>query len=185
VDTQDYVNNATLNQWVEASSMEELAPFFAPETMGSEVITSGEASLPWRRSGESEEEVSFDLTPMIDTTFLLLTFFLATATFAVHQVKNVDIPKASYTQDHKQEKVSIVVTVDKDRNIYVGRKAVQLPSLKSYLKEEVSKTQQQDLVLTADHTLDYGFVVSVLDEINGAGIKNVKLKLEKKKQQSE
>lgn len=177
VDPQDSLINPDLKTWVEAGSIPELARFFAPETMGSDVLSSDEIVLPWR--SETEEEVEFDITPMIDTTFLLLTFFIATATFAIHQVKNITVPKAYHAQEYKQEKIAI--TVDKERRIYLGREEVGLDRLKQRVGEEVNKTRQQDIVVSADHTLEYGFIISVLDEINDAGLENIKLKVEKKK----
>lgn len=179
IDPDDLVTNAVLQKWTDAGDIDELAPFFAPESLGSDVVSGGEIAFPWQTSGKGSDDVELDLTPMIDITFLLLTFFLATATFAIHQVKNVDIPKATHVQEHKQEKLAI--TIDKDRRIYIGRKEVTLQSLKNTVKDEVAKTQQQDMVLAADHSIDYGFIVAVLDEINGAGLKSIKLKLEKKK----
>ena len=178
IDPQDFVTNAALREWVPADSIAELASFFAPDAMGSDVVSGQEMSFPWQQR-QAGDDVDLDLTPMIDVTFLLLTFFLANATFAMHQVKNVDVPKAAYTQEYKQDKLA--VSVDKDRKIYVGRKESSLQNLKKTVMAEVAKTQQQDIVISADHSLDYGYIIAVLDEINGAGIKSVKLKLEKKK----
>jgi biopolymer transport protein ExbD len=181
VSPHDLVTNPDIAKWIEAGKISEFAPFFAPDSFGTDVVSSQDMGLPWQT--EAEEDVDFDITPMIDVTFLLLTFFLATATFAIHEIKNISIPKAFHTQQYKQiEKVSI--SIAKDRKIYIGRDEVSMENLKMRLKEIVSKTLQQDIVLSADDKIDYGFIIDVLDEINDAGIKDVKLKIEKKRKRT-
>lgn len=173
----DYVTNPQLKQWVEAVSIQELAPFFTPDSMGSEVISTQDIGFAWKT--KDDEELTLELTPMIDVTFLLLIFFMVTATFAIHEVKNVTVPKGKHTEQYKQEKLSIAV--DKNRRIYLGKEEVSLDLLKERVKEAVARTNQQDVVLAADRRLNYGFIMKVLDEINGAGLKSVKLKVEKQR----
>ncbi len=178
IEPDDYVTNTEIKKWAPASSIDELVAYFSPDTLGSGVMSGRDTKLPWESRSSSEDEMTIDMTPMIDVTFILLIFFMVTATFSIHEVKNIQIPKAKHTTKGKQEKIS--VSVDAAGQIYVGKSKIELKDLGSYLKQEVSKTLQQDIVLTADHTLDYGFIITVLDGINGAGVKNVKLKLEKR-----
>jgi len=178
IDADDYVTNATLKKWVRVSKIEELTPFFAPESLGTDVISSEDLNLGWHRQGENQE-LEIDMTPMIDVTFLLLIFFMVTATFAIHEVKSIKNPQAKHLQKYKQEKLS--VSVYKDKSIYIGKEQVSLKNFEKRLKARVAKTQQQDIVLSADKSLDYGFVVEIMDQITGAGIKDIKLKLERKK----
>ena|ERR1712170_212983 len=116
---------------------------------------------------------------MIDVTFLLLIFFMVTATFAVHEIANIKVPKAKNTKKSPDKKTT--VSVDKDRNIFIGKQKVSLEELKQLLKQKAAQNIQQDVILAADHSIDWGFIISVLDEIKGSGIEDVKLKLEKKK----
>lgn len=141
----------------------------------SDQISRRDLGFPWKN--QEMEASEFDFTPIIDTTFLLLLFFICTATFSIHEVKNIQIPKSKTTSRYKEEKLAL--SIDKNRRIYLIREEVSFQNLKNKLMEKVSSTRQQDIILAADHSLDYGFIVSVLDEIEGAGIKNVKLKLEK------
>ena len=179
IEPDDYLTNPRLGKWIPASEIDELLPFFAPESLGSEVITSEDIAFSWRQESQ-EDDVAIDLTPMIDVIFLLVIFFAVTTTFAVHEVKNIRIPKSSQTSKYQQEKLCI--SIDKQRQVFLGREQIALNSLKKVLMRKVTVTGEQDVVLAADHGIDYGFIVSVLDQINGAGIKNVKLKLEKKRE---
>ena len=171
----DFLSNTLSPDWTKASEIQELNSLFLPEGSGSDLLAVKGAEFPWKR--QQVEPAEFDFTPIIDMTFLLLIFFICTATFSVHETKNIQVPKAGVTQKFKEEKLA--VSIDKNRRICLGHTEISLPNLKKKLMEEVSKTKEQDIILAADHSLDYGFIVSVLDEINGAGIKNVKLKIEK------
>ena len=172
---EDFVMNSLLSDWVKANEIKELNSLFLPEGSGSDLIAVKGMEFPWK--SQEIEPAELDFTPLIDMTFLLLIFFISTATFTMHEIKNIQVPKASVTQKFKEEKLA--VTIDKNRRICLGKKEISLSSLKKALMEEVTKTREQDIILAADHSLDYGFIVNVLDEINGAGIKNVKLKIEK------
>ncbi|NUM36978.1 MAG: biopolymer transporter ExbD [Candidatus Brocadiae bacterium] len=172
---EDFVMNPLSNNWVKAEEIQELNELFFPEGRGGDLLTVKGMAFPWK--SQEIEPAEIDFTPMIDMTFLLLIFFISTATFTMHEIKNIQVPKAAVTQKFKEEKLA--VTIDKNKRICLGKNEIQLSSLKKALMDEVNKTREQDIILAADHSLDYGFIVSVLDEINGAGIKNVKLKIEK------
>ncbi len=172
---EDLVCSDLMENWLKASEIEELKLLFFPEGSGSDLLAIKGMEFPWK--SQEIEPAELDFTPLIDMTFLLLIFFISTATFTMHEIKNIQVPKAAVTQKFEERKLA--VTIDKNRRICLGRTEVALSNLKKTLMDEVSKTREQDLILAADHSLDYGFIISVLDEINGAGIKNVKLKIEK------
>jgi biopolymer transport protein ExbD len=176
IDENDLLISNNMHNWKRAKEIESLQKYVNKDIIGPSVLTENDFSF---MDNEVEEELDLDMTPMIDVTFLLLIFFLVTATFTVHEIKNIQVPKAGYTEKFKQEKLT--VSIDRDRKIYFNQEAITRDSLKARISKAVSASSEQDLVLVADHTVDYGFIISVLDEINGAGLKNVKLKLEKKK----
>lgn len=176
IEPQDYVTNAQLQKWVKVSSLKSLQSYFSSNT--SDVISSRDVRFAWSNSDE-EEGVDIDLTPMIDVTFLLLIFFMVTATFAVHEVMGIKVPKAKHTQGYKEKK--LVVSVNAKRQIFIGKREISITDLKSALAQKVSETRQQDVLFAADASIDWGFIGTILDEIKGSGVEDVKLKFEKKK----
>ncbi|BBM88264.1 ExbD/TolR family protein [Candidatus Uabimicrobium amorphum] len=177
IEADDYVANSETKKWAKASSLKILQSYFAPSATGSDVISSRDLRFGWNT--EDEESTNVDLTPMIDVTFLLLIFFMVTATFAVHEIANIKVPKAKNTKKSPDKKTT--VSVDKDKNVFIGKQKVTLQELKKVLKQKAAQNIQQDVILAADRSIDWGFIISVLDEIKGSGIEDVKLKLEKKK----
>ncbi|WP_372371316.1 ExbD/TolR family protein [Candidatus Uabimicrobium sp. HlEnr_7] len=177
IEADDYVSSAELKKWVKASSLSIFESYFAPSSTGSDVISSRDLSFGW--STDDDEDTHVDLTPMIDVTFLLLIFFMVTATFAVHEIANIKVPDAKNTKKYQEKKMT--VSIDRKRQIFVGKQQVSLSELKTVLQQKVSQSVQQDVLLAADRSVDWGLIMSVLDEIKGSGIEDVKLKLEKKK----
>lgn len=180
IDPDDLLSKES-GQWVSAASIAELAAFFAPDSLGAEVISSEDVGFAWRDKENQEEEVAVDMTSMIDVTFLLLIFFMVTATFAINQTKDVRVPSSSSTVSNKPEK--ILVVVDSEEKISVcsdkGTRAVRIEELQAFLKEEVQRTRQEDIMVAGDRSIRYDFFIRVLDCVSHAGIQNIKLKLKK------
>lgn len=89
-------------------------------------------------NNEEQDEFTLELTPMIDVTFLLLIFFMVTATFAIHEVKEISIAKG------KGKPVQFSIDVDKNQRIFLENEEVSLLQLKDRLKEKIIITNQQN-----------------------------------------
>ena len=90
-----------------------------------------------RKSLHQESEVFTD--SLNDIIFILLMFFLIISTMANPNVVKVNNPRG--TEDTKA-KQNIVVSIDKDQNIYIGHRKIEAASLDSLIKFEVENTVQ-------------------------------------------
>src|SRR5437762_12279448 len=92
-----------------------------------------------------------------DILFILLFFFLIVSTLANPNVIKVNNPKG--TKDTKA-KQTIVVSIDKDQNIYIGQHQIDPANLDSLLKYEVLKKKPlvdtPSVVINADTVSFYG-----------------------------
>ena len=61
---------------------------------------------------------SLDMTPMVDLAFLLVTFFMLTASFREAETVTVITPKARSVADKELPKNAIIITVDKTGRVY-------------------------------------------------------------------
>ncbi len=61
---------------------------------------------------------SLDMTPMVDLAFLLVTFFMLTASFREAETVTVITPKARSVADKELPKNALVITIDKDGRTY-------------------------------------------------------------------
>lgn len=102
-----------------------------------------------------------------DILFILLLFFLIVSTLANPNVIKVSNPKAASDTKAKQ---TVVVTVDKDQQIYIGSKPIILDSLESELSVFLAKeTEKPSVVINGDSTSHLGTAIKVMQVIKKLG----------------
>ncbi len=103
-----------------------------------------------------------------DILFILLLFFLIVSTLANPNVIKVSNPKAKSDTKSKQ---TVVVTVDKDQNIYLGQKKIGMDQLETELKAYLSKdtTTKASVVINGDSTSHLGTAIRVMQVIKKLG----------------
>ena len=102
-----------------------------------------------------------------DILFILLLFFLIVSTLANPNVIKVSNPKAASDTKAKQ---TVVVTVDKDQQIYIGSKPIVLDSLESELSVFLAKeTDKPSVVISGDSTSHLGTAIKVMQVIKKLG----------------
>jgi len=123
--------------------------------------------LHFRRARSRSEEVFINLTPLIDVVFLLLIFFMVTTTFAtIRYGMRVDLPTTTTPQEKIEQ--NIVVSINKDGKIYLGKKWVSEKQLVSLLSQEIKKKGTL-VIVNADRDVTHGKVVRVMDLAKKAG----------------
>lgn len=109
-----------------------------------------------------------------DILFILLLFFLIVSTLANPNVIKVNNPKGEKDTKAKQ---SIVVSIDKDQNIFIGQRQIDLAYLDSSLQIEVQKLRllidTPSVVINADTIAYYGEVFRIMQSAKRAGAKVV------------
>ncbi len=129
----------------------------------------------------SEDAADLEMTPMIDMTFLLLIFFMLTASF--HIQKSLDIPaeqkgQAPTVAQLARDAVVVRITAD-DRVLLVGpdggTQEVELEDLADTLRERVSRARRPFVVVDAHDRARHETFVQVVDAAYRAGIEDVRL----------
>jgi biopolymer transport protein ExbD len=102
-----------------------------------------------------------------DILFILLLFFLIVSTLANPNVIKVSNPKAKSDTKSKQ---TVVITVDKDQNLYLGQKKVSMEKLEVDLKTFLAKeTSKPSVVINGDSTSHLGTAIKVMQVIKRLG----------------
>jgi biopolymer transport protein TolR len=112
-----------------------------------------------------------NVTPLVDVMLVLLIIFMVTAPMLQMGV-DVDLPKTDAKEIQAKEE-RLVMTLTKDRSIYIDKYKVERGLLKMRLREILEKRINQEIFLKADKSLPYGYVVEILAEIRDAGVKNL------------
>ena len=114
-----------------------------------------------RKTKLRDEHAEVDTGPLNDILFILLMFFLMISTLANPNVIKMSVPKAKSDTRQKQ---SVVVSVDKNKNIYVGSKMINSDSLESVLRKYINEGDsiKPAVVINADSVAQWGEIVRVM-----------------------
>ena len=117
-----------------------------------------------------------NVTPMVDVMMVLLIIFMLTAPFIQAGIQ-VKLPKAKSTVIKETE--AVVVSVTKDRKVYVNSDLVPEEQLGSTLAT-LKAAGEDRIFVRADQDVPYGAVMSVIGEVKAAGISDVGMITERK-----
>lgn len=117
--------------------------------------------MSFRKNKLREESNEVDTGPLNDILFILLMFFLMISTLANPNVIKMNVPRAKSDTKQKQ---SVVVSVDKDKRLYVGSKLVSSDSLESALRRYINEGDsiKPAVVINADSVAHWGEIVKVM-----------------------
>jgi len=127
---------------------------------------------------EDAEITGINVTPLVDIVLVLLIIFMVTANFIVRETVEVDLPRAANTQD-KTVQGPVMVTMDKDANIFLDGAPTDKASLLVKMKEAVAKDAEVRAIISADQSLNYGKVMNIIDLVKEAGIAKFALNIVK------
>ena len=109
-----------------------------------------------QRRQRKDDVVSFQITPMIDMTFLLLIFFMVTSKLSKEQVKmDVNLPTASASRIPDDLSNRDVINVDKDGNFYIANTMASPEQLKQHLEERFKAAPPLKIYYRADKGTPY------------------------------
>jgi biopolymer transport protein ExbD len=162
-------------------SLEEDEPALAPtaplpdELFAEDDDDDDDDSWGGGRGGEDEE---MDLTPMVDVTFLLLVFFMITASFSIQKTLEVPPPNpdesgASQSQTIKDmEENSILVHIDSRDVISVDDEPLSDPTR---LADIMRSKQMSEVLITAHENSLHDTLTKVIDASNEIGMQKIRV----------
>ena len=98
-----------------------------------------------------DDEMGFQLAPMIDMTFLLLIFFMVTTKISKEQIKEeVKLPVASNALIPEDVSNRDIISIDAQGRYFIGQEIADKKRLSEYLKKRFENTPPLRLYIRAD-----------------------------------
>ena len=129
-----------------------------------------------RRGGRQRESSEVNLTPMLDVVFIMLIFFIVTASFVKEAGIDVSRPPAATAE--RKERGNILVAITANDQIWIDRRQVDPRALRANIERLHAENPQGSVVIQADTASKNGLLVLVMDAARLAGVKNVSLAAE-------
>ncbi|MBI5365762.1 MAG: biopolymer transporter ExbD [Planctomycetes bacterium] len=123
--------------------------------------------------------VLLDMTPMVDTAFNLLVFFVLTSSFVIQSAIKVSLPEVkNATVAPTAGKPGLEVRIDAANQVFLGDRPVGLEELRFEL-ERVGATQP--VFILGDREASLGRTLEVWDTAKSAGVRELNIKTRWKK----
>ena len=126
--------------------------------------------------GDEEQEASVDITPMLDVVFIMLIFFIVTATFVKESGIDVNRPQAATAV--VKEKANILVAIDAHNKIWINRREVDIRSVRPSIERLHAENPKGTVVIQADKDSRNEVLVQVMDASRLAGVYEIALAAE-------
>ena len=120
----------------------------------------------------SEEDNEVNLTPMLDVVFIMLIFFIVTASFVKESGIDVSRPD-SKQQQQETNKRSILISITSSNEIWIQKRRVDVRAVRANIERLLAETPESGVVIQASESAENGTFVRVLDQARMAGAANV------------
>ncbi|MFK8021744.1 MAG: ExbD/TolR family protein [Pseudomonadales bacterium] len=117
------------------------------------------------------EELDVDLTSMLDVVFIMLIFFIVTASF----VREVGIDVTRPAGDAQKKVESIVFNVTSSGEIWLKGRRIDALSVRANVERILAELPNAGVVVSADESAKTAAFASVIDAAREAGAANVAL----------
>ena len=128
------------------------------------------------RFGASEDESDINLTPMLDVVFIMLIFFIVTATFI--KQTGIDVLRPEAMTALKKPTVSVLVAISEKGDIWIDKKRVDPSTVRAEIERLHAENPKGGMVVQADKGAKYEKLKSVLDAARAAGLSEVAISTE-------
>ncbi|CAA0116139.1 Biopolymer transport protein ExbD [Halioglobus japonicus] len=120
-----------------------------------------------------EDDAQIDLTPMLDVVFIMLIFFIVTASFIKEAGVEVNRPEASTAQP--KENVNILVAITATNEIWMDKRRIDPSAVRANIERLHAENPKGAVVIQADNESNTETVAGVLDAAREAGVYDVSL----------
>jgi biopolymer transport protein ExbD len=119
------------------------------------------------------DEAEVNLTPMLDVVFIMLIFFIVTASFLKDSGLDVSRPDAAPSEQKANE--SIVVSIADDGQLWINGRQTDPRAVRPNIERLHAENPSAPVVISASGESENGLIVQVIDAARLAGVENVSL----------
>lgn len=123
-----------------------------------------------------EEEATIDMTPMLDVVFIMLIFFIVTASFV--KESGIDYLKPEAVTAMKKPKANIFIGVNNLGHIYMLKRKIEPDAVRTTIEGMLLENPESSIVIQADMNSNSGVVIDIIDAAKKAGVTNISVAAE-------
>jgi len=124
---------------------------------------------------QEEEDSEINLTPMLDVVFIMLIFFIVTASFIRESGLEATRPDQTDQPVVTDEEGAILVMVNGNDEIFVDNQSVDIRQVRPRIEAMHAEDAERPMVIQLHPDSTTRMLVSILDQANQARITNVSI----------
>ena len=124
--------------------------------------------------GSSGIKSDINVTPLVDVMLVLLIIMMIVAPL-LQQGVPVTLPLAANSSEKPETQDQTVVTIDRNRDVYLNAVPVAPSQLQNRIKEVLEDKSDKIVIIKADEEAPYSAVMDTMDELRAAGIEDMGL----------
>ena len=124
------------------------------------------------RRKRSADDTEVNLTPMLDVVFILLIFFIVTASFIKEYGIDVNRPDSSQKQE-ESDKQNILIRITKNGDVWIQRRRIDIGAVRANVERLLAENPEATVVIRAADKSKNGTFVRVMDQAQLAGAINI------------
>lgn len=121
-----------------------------------------------------QEEAEINLTPMLDVVFIMLIFFIVTATFIRETGLDVNRPDQDQAQV-VQEEGAILVIIDSTDDIWIDRRVIDPRAVRANIERLHAEDPTRPVVIQAANASSAQMLVTIMDAARQANVFNISI----------
>ena len=123
---------------------------------------------------QEEDSEEINLTPMLDVVFIMLIFFIVTASFIKEAGIDVNRPDAPVTET-KPEDANILVIINSNDEIWIDRRIIDPRAVRANIQRIHAENPKGSVVIQANKASTNKVLVWVMDSSRSAGVYNISI----------
>ncbi len=124
--------------------------------------------------GGQEEDNEINLTPMLDVVFIMLIFFIVTASFVKEAGLDVNRPDAPITES-KPEDANILIAISANDEIYIDRRLIDPRAVRANIERLHAENPNGSVVIQPNKKSTNKMLVTVMDASRLAGVYSISI----------
>ena len=120
---------------------------------------------------DQEEDNEINLTPMLDVVFIMLIFFIVTASFI--KQPGVDVDRTDALMLEKYPKANILIAITAGDEIWIDKKKIDPRSVRDKVEQLLAENPKGEVVIQADNESTHETLTIVMEACKKAGVGNV------------
>ena len=124
--------------------------------------------------GGKEEENEINLTPMLDVVFIMLIFFIVTASFVKEAGLDVNRPDAPITES-KPEDANILISINANDEIWIDRRLIDPRAVRANIERLHAENPNGSVVIQPNRKSTNKMLVTIMDASRLAGVYSISI----------